>query len=254
MKKTIKRISILALALVLMLGMTVTSFAGTSNVTYKDDAEEFIFAPGSEHSVTDLFPDFKGVMPGDSLTQQVEVKNEDSGKNLIRVYMRALGAHEDSVDFLSQMTLTVKAAGGDTELFNAPANQTAQLTDWVELGLFESGASVLLDVTLNVPIEMDDTFQNAIGMLDWQFKIERIPPVDDEDQGDGPTANEPTDKGDGESGSDEAGKDMEGNDENKDKGAQTGDDSNMLPAMLIGLAALIAMIIAMLAKRKKVEE
>lgn len=164
------------MVLALCLSLAPAAFADSS-VTYKGQAEKFLFAPGSDYSPTDLFENFKGVMPGDTLTQKIDVRNAADEKVNVKIYMRALGAKEGSEEFLSQMTLNVKAMDG-AELFDAPADQTAQLSDWVCLGTFKSGANTTLDVSLNVPITMGDDFQQAIGYLDWEFMVEEFP-IDD---------------------------------------------------------------------------
>lgn len=177
-----KRIITLLITFVLLLSSTVTVFAADGKVTYSGNAGSFIFEPGSEHSLTDLFPNFKGVMPGDTLTQKITVKNDADNKVKVKIYIRSLGAHEDSVEFLSQFGLKVQKSS-DNEMaymFDAAANETAQLTDWVCLGTLYSGGEVNLDVTLKVPVELDNQFQNKVGYLDWEFMIEEFP-VEDSD-------------------------------------------------------------------------
>ena len=174
MKKFIERFCSLVLA-ALILGSGFSVMAVDSTVTYSGNAGNFIFKPGSNYSPTDLFVDFKGVMPGDSLTEQITVRNNANNKVYVKIYMRALGANEGSEDFLSQLTLTVTQLGRPNKLFEAPADETAQLSDWVLLGTFQSGANVTLDATLNVPITMGNEFQNAVGELVWEFRVEEYP-------------------------------------------------------------------------------
>lgn len=172
-----KKIIALLFTFVLLLSSTVTVFAADGKVTYSGNAGNFVFKPGSDHSLTDLFPNFKGVMPGDTLTQKITVKNDADNKVKVKIYIRSLGAHEDSLEFLSQLGLKV-AKSEDNEMaymFDAAANETAQLTDWVYLGTLYSGGEVNLDVTLNVPVELPNEYQNKIGYLDWEFMIEEFP-------------------------------------------------------------------------------
>ena len=246
MKKFFRIISSLVLALMLLCSTAVSFATGSSSVTYKGKAKEFIFQPGSDYSVTDLFTNFKGVMPGDTLTQQINVRNEASKKVNVKIYIRALGPAElennngeeivsadDSADFLKEMKLTVET-DSDKKLFDAPADQTAGLTDWVCLGTFRSGADVDLNVDLEVPITMGNDYQERIGALDWQFMAEEFP-LDPDDP------STPTDPSDPNGPNDP-------DDPNKTK---TGDDSNMLVYGLIALAALGGAAVVIVTRRRK---
>lgn len=167
-----KILTLLLTCCLLMLAVPVSAAEG--NVTYTGDSGDIVFAPGSDYSPTDLFPNFKGVMPGDSLTQAITVRNDASKKMKVKIYMRALGAHESSVEFLSQMHLRVEKSA-DNEMaymFDAAAHEDRPADRLVCLGTLYSGGEVNLNVILDVPVEMDNQYQQQIGYLDWEFMIE----------------------------------------------------------------------------------
>lgn len=177
-----KKVCMMILSVILLMQSSAAVLAAEGKVTYSNDAGSFIFAPGSQYSPTDLFPEFKDVMPGDMLTQKITVKNDASRKVKVKIYMRALGAHPESEEFLSQLGLLVQKAEDSPMdyMFAAAASEPAQLKDWVCLGTLYSGGTVDLDVTLAVPVELDNSFSSRIGYLDWEFMVEEFP-VEDTD-------------------------------------------------------------------------
>ncbi len=172
-----KRVLTVLMPILLFLSLAATVFTANGSVTYNGASGDFIFAPGSEYSPTDLFPNFKDVMPGDSLTQAITVRNDESKNVKVKIYMRSLGANEGSEVFLSQLNLRVEKAEENVMayMFDAAANETADLTDWVCLGTLYSGGEVNLNVVLNVPVTLDNRYQDRIGYLDWEFMIEELP-------------------------------------------------------------------------------
>lgn len=237
-----KKIRRLALCALLVLGLLCVGVpAAASNVSYSGDAGQFIFAPGSDLSVTDLFTGFKGVMPGDTLTQTIAVRNNASDKVSVRIYLRALGAQEQSRDFLSRLSLSVTA--GEKELFRAPAHEKAQLTDWVELGTFSGGGEVELDVNLHVPVTLDNGFMDAVGHLDWQFMVEEFP-VDQPDQPDVPDQPDQPDKPD---------KPDQPDEPQKPDVPKTGDNVNvgLFTGLFAGSGLMVAVLLWLRLKKKK---
>lgn len=170
--KLVKRFVSVVLALLIVAALSVTAYA--SNVNYDDVSEKFVFSATGGENPTDLFEDFKLAVPGDELTQEIVLKNLETNRMDVKFFLKSLGADEQSAELLSKMTLTVKADNGSV-FFTAPANETAALSDWVELGTLHNGGSIKLTLTLKVPIELGNEFQDAIGKITWKFKSEEQP-------------------------------------------------------------------------------
>lgn len=203
MRKTLKSLSALLLALVLVLSTSLTAFAADSTITFKGAKDGFDVQPGSEYTATDLFGNFKDVMPGDKLTENIQLKNAATDCDYIKVYMKAVvhdengnpltydevyenkdgkdqahvaGQRDETVatmqDFLSQLTMRIY--NGDKLIYEASPDEAGALVDYVLLGTLKTGESLNLKVELDVPIELGIKYANRVGEVDWVFLAECI--------------------------------------------------------------------------------
>jgi len=146
--------------------------AGT--VSYDGDAKEFVFSTDGSGAPSELFTAFKNVMPGDTITQDLSVVSSARGQK-VRIYLRAVPAKAEDTTFLSQLHLNVvqnSSDGQDKILFDAQADQPATLEEWTLLGTFFYGNKTDLTLTLSVPIQMGNEFQDAAATLSWEFMAE----------------------------------------------------------------------------------
>ena len=182
------------IAILLMLFLLTGSALAASSVTYEGGAEKFVFLPGSSYSASDMFENFKDVLPGDVLTQTITVKNDTDAQ--VRIYMRAepgesipVGLMEanglttaENRDFLNQLSMTVECR--DKDIFEAAPSETAQLTNNTLLGTFKTKGTTELTVTLTVPADLGNEYMGRIGIVPWTFLVEEIPEDDTPDTGD----------------------------------------------------------------------
>lgn len=126
-------------------------------------------------SDTDLFANFKGVLPGTSRSQTIRIKN--SSKDTVTIGMNAMELwKEDTSEAVSDMmtkyaTITVTDSEGNT-VYDGPAG--GQGTCDISFGTFEPGIEKELAVTLSMSSDMDVESQNLSGSVTWQFQAEQI--------------------------------------------------------------------------------
>lgn len=183
-----KRVFALLLTLVLVLAaLPVSAMAAGGSVTFKGKTQGFSFDPGSGYSSTDLFGGFKGVMPGDELSETVTVTNKAREFDYVKVYLRAR-THSNSSntmvasdpeygkdavemkDFLSKLTMRVY--NGSKLIFEASPEELDGLSKNVYLGSLEKNENLKLTVELDVPIELGNEYANRVGEVDWVFTVE----------------------------------------------------------------------------------
>ena len=195
MKKAMKVVSCLLLCLVLMTALAVPALAADATITYKGKSRGFGFKPGSEYTTTDLFMEFKDVMPGDKLTQTIVIRNKSLDGDYIKLYLRAV-PHEQTKnpmsprvdeandsdiaymeDFLAQLNMEVYY--DDEQIFKATADQLDGLKKNVYLGNIRKNREAELTVKLEVPITMGNTYADRVGEIDWIFTADshNYPPL-----------------------------------------------------------------------------
>lgn len=164
MKKTLS----IVLTLFLLLGCVTAQAA--SLVRFEGGAEKFVFLPGTAFSDSDLFDNYKMVMPGDVLTQRITVRN--TSEKQVRIYLRAEPVDDRYSDFLSCINLQVSAKDG--QIFDAAVSETGQLTENTLLGTFKRGGSTDLVLTLTVPYDLGNEYMCTMGIVPWTFLVEEV--------------------------------------------------------------------------------
>lgn len=186
MKKSFKAITSLVLMLFVVMSMSVTAFAASPSITFEGFSKGFDFQPGSEYTETDLFGNFKCVMPGDTVTETITFTNSATDCDFVNLYMRA-EAHDETdnplspkvaekesvatmTEFLSK--LSMKVWNGTELIYDASPDQLDGLKSNKFLGTFRTGETATLKVELSVPIELDNKYANRVGEVDWIFHVE----------------------------------------------------------------------------------
>ena len=178
MKKSRKAICSLILLMLMAMSLATRAFANSPSITFQGFSKGFDFRPGSEYTETDLFGNFKNLMPGDAVTETITFTNAATDCDFVNLYMRA-EAHDETAnplspkvaegetlatmtEFLSQ--LSMKVWNGTELIYEASPHELDGLKSNKLLGVFRTGQSAALKVQLSVPLALDNRFANRVGL------------------------------------------------------------------------------------------
>jgi len=185
MNRKIMKMASVVLALILALGVCGGAVAADSKVNFTMQGPNVLFVFTPEN--TDLFQNFKDLMPGDTVEQKITVQN--TAPYIVRLWLAADPAvSEADRDFLSQMKLTVKAEG--SKIFEAAASEQDGLAPTedspygVLLGTFKNRGTVELTAKLELPVTMGNEYMAQEGIVPWTFTAEEVVIPDTPDTGD----------------------------------------------------------------------
>lgn len=147
--------------------------AEVPEVIYDGEEKEFTL---ENVSGKDLFPEFKGMMPGDVAEQQIKIRVENT-EDPVTVFLAAENSDEADRALFQDVVLRVEAGG--KLLSESPLSEDSGLEAGVELFTFNSPGEQTLDVTLAVAPEAGNELMDAMTSVRWTFTVQ------DYDNGDG---------------------------------------------------------------------
>lgn len=154
------------LLLFLFLALPGAKAVHASSVTYKNQAELFVFVPNSK----DLFENFKGLMPGDTRTQEIFLRNDSS--QFVDFFLKINPIKEEDEALLREMTLVIEEEG--VEIFRESLNERGSFDDYVKVKELLPESEFQWDLTLEVSKDMGNEFMGKEAEVEWVIMIEEI--------------------------------------------------------------------------------
>ena len=164
-----KLFSNLFLSCLLGLTLNFNAFAA-STVQFENGAENFVFYSDSDWSETDLFGGLKNLIPGDTRSENILIKNSAPDFDYIKIYLRAEPVSAPSSAFLSKLTLNLYK---DSELISrSSASEQGSLQTNLELGTVEYNDETLLTAEILAPASLTSEFSDTSAEILWTFTAE----------------------------------------------------------------------------------
>ena len=183
MKKRIRKVlaALLTFTLVFSLvNFTVAAAESDPTVVYDVSTQKFSFENAKVYQHTeegahehpqnvDLFGDrMKNMMPGDEVTQQIQVRVDNLGSSTVTMYLKAENPNADYDALTSDSHVSLEVKSGDDVY-------TGDLFKGVKLADFEGSLSQkTIDVTLRIDKEASDqeVLGNLTAEVDWVFTVQ----------------------------------------------------------------------------------
>lgn len=148
-----------------------------TSVTFRDPIRKFDI----ELSKTDLFHNFKDLLPGSARTQRISVANEYNDDVEIHLVSMDLdknsGASDKKVNQLLSKYVDVKVEDKEgTEIYKGAIKGDGECD--INLGTYSKDESADLIVTLEVDPEMPADFQGLAGQVKWAFEAREVDSVE----------------------------------------------------------------------------
>lgn len=167
-----------------------------TSVVFTGGDEGFSFMP----ETTDLFANFKNLLPGETRSQTIEVKNNCTLYAGAEIFLRAEEIEQsfatpETLVFVNKLlreyaTVIVSNEAGEI-IYNGPvwgephsvSKNPASMRYDISLGKLAKGDSEKLNIQLQIDPEMDNMYQGLLGLVKWVWSAQgikqEVPPSDE---------------------------------------------------------------------------
>lgn len=151
--------------------------ASALSVSAAEAGDPAVVYDGEERELTlenvqggDLFPEFKAMMPGDRVSQEIRVAAERTD-GPVTVYLTAGETVAEDLESFQNVIFTVRADG---QLISSGPLSEGQGEDLagVKLFTFTEPGEKTLEVTLEVSEEAGNELMDAQAEVDWRFTVQ----------------------------------------------------------------------------------
>lgn len=161
-----------ALAVMLCLAFTPRAFADVAPCISYDGASRQLTVQGAEGSATatDLFPAFKGLMPGDARQQDVQL-NVKGATSQVRLYVRAV-VDDETAQALQPVTLAASVFDGSAFSRLQAASAGHVFAGKTLVATFSGNGDAVLRLQLAVPTSVSNELSGASKQVRWEITAE----------------------------------------------------------------------------------
>ena len=134
------------------------------SVIFDRDTKKFTFENTVKADEIDLFTNFKNLVPGDNITQNINLKIKNTKKeDVINVYLQSKTTDKTFTDLLKSIKITYKNQG---------KNISTSLQNKVLLGAFSKDEIRNISVKIEIPLETGNEIKNLLAETQWIFTAE----------------------------------------------------------------------------------
>ena len=140
-------------------------------VSYDGTARQLV-VQGGQGSATaaDLFPAFKGLMPGDQRQQDVQL-HVGGASSQVRLYVKAV-VDDDVAQSLDPVSLSASLVRGDSSVELQAGSAGRVFSDGVCIATFSGDGDAVLRLRLSVPTSVSNDLADANEQVTWEITAE----------------------------------------------------------------------------------